>query len=198
MVTQNEGINIETNMVYEMLPKIFIQLIIFVGCMTSITSSSISLEGKSFNITKSLPVKAEKILLSKIIMSDIITLPLMLLSDLIFIIKIDLSLVDTLLILAFTFIVPTFTAILGLIINLKYPKMNASSDTEVVKQSMSTMLSVFAGMAIFAISAMVMIKNFGNISKILPIELFVFSVLLVIFWVILKNYGKKRIREINV
>ncbi len=198
MVTQNKGINIEVNMIYDMLPKIFIQLIIFVGCMTSITSSSISLEGKSFNITKSLPVKAEKILLSKIIMSDITTLPLMLLSDLIFIIKIDLSLVDTLMIFAFTFIVPTFTAILGLIINLKYPKMNASSDTEVIKQSMSTMLSVFAGMAIFAISAMVMIKNFGNISKILPIELFVFSVLLVISWVILKNYGKKRIREIDV
>ncbi len=198
MVTQNEGINIEINTVYEMLPKIFIQLIIFVGCMTSITSSSISLEGKSFNITKSLPVKAEKILLSKIIMSNVITLPLMILSDLIFIIRFKLSFVDTSLILAFTFIVPTFTAILGLIINLKYPKMNASSDTEVVKQSMSTMLSVFAGMAIFAISTMINIKNFGNINKILPIELFAFLALLVTLWLILKSYGKKRIREINV
>lgn len=198
MVTQNEGMDIEISKIYEILPKIFMQLVIFVGCMTSITSSSISLEGKSFNITKSLPIKTEKILLSKIISSNIITLPIMILSDLIFIIKFDLSLADTLLILAFTLIIPIVTAILGLIINLKYPKMNASSDTEVVKQSMSTMISVFIGMFIFAVSTLVMIKGFEYINLIIPIELGIFIVILVTLWLILKNYGNKRIREINV
>lgn len=123
---------------------------------------------------------------------------IMILSDLIFIIKFDLSLADTLLILAFTLIIPIVTAILGLIINLKYPKMNASSDTEVVKQSMSTMISVFIGMFIFAVSTLVMIKGFEYINLIIPIELGIFIVILVTLWLILKNYGNKRIREINV
>ena len=122
----------------------------------------------------------------------------MILSDLIFIIKFNISFLDTLLILAFTFIVPTITAILGLIINLKYPKMNASSDTEVVKQSMSTMISVFVGMFIFAISTLVMLKGFEYINLIIPIELGIFIVILVLLWKILQIYGNKRIREINV
>ena len=198
MITQNEGINININRVYEMLPKLFIQLIIFVGCMTSITSSSISLEGKSFNITKSLPVKAEIILLSKIITSNIITLPLMIISDFLFIIKFHLSIIDILFIFAFTFVIPIFTSLLGLIVNLKYPKMNASNDTEVVKQSMSTMVSVFVGMIIFAISTVVMIKYFKHINIILPIEFVLFLLFIIVLWNLLKSYGTRRIREINV
>lgn len=37
-------------------------------------------------------------------------------------------------ILLATIIVPTLTAIIGLLVNLKHPKMNAESDTEVIKQ----------------------------------------------------------------
>lgn len=40
-----------------MMPKVFYGFVIFISCMTSMTSSMISLEGKSFNITKSLPVE---------------------------------------------------------------------------------------------------------------------------------------------
>ena len=49
---------------------------------------------------------------------------------------------------------PTFTALIGLLMNLKYPKMNATNDTEVVKQSMSSMISVFIGIGIFIGSAL--------------------------------------------
>ena len=44
------------------LPVLFYFFILFVGAMTSISSSSISLEGKTINITKSLPIKEETIL----------------------------------------------------------------------------------------------------------------------------------------
>ena len=37
----------------------------------------------------------------------------------------------------------------GLIVNLKYPKLNYSNDTEVVKQSMCSMISVFIGLLFF-------------------------------------------------
>lgn len=197
-VVKEEGVDLQIEKIYEMLPKIYLQLVIFVGCMTSITSSSISLEGKSFNITKSLPVKTEKILMSKIISSSIISLPLMFLSDLIFIIKFNIGIQEGLMILLYTFIVPTVTALIGLIVNLKYPKMNASNDTEVVKQSMSSMISVFIGFGIFGVSTMLMIMLFENVNILIAIELLVFTIICVILWKILKSYGKKRFSQINI
>lgn len=180
------------------IPYLFCQLIVFIGCLTCITCSSISLEGKSFNITKSLPVKTKTILLSKILMSNMISIPFILISDLIFIFNFNIDIIEILLIVSFTFIVPTFSALLGLLINLKYPKMNASNDAEVVKQSISTMISVFAGMTISAVSTFV-IFYFGDYLKIsVVIELLLFIFALIITYKVLNKYGEKRFREINV
>lgn len=168
------------------LSSIFCQLIVFVGCLTQITASSISLEGRSFNITKSLPVEPDKILLSKIISSSIITFPLMIIADLILTIKFNISLTDTILILLFTITVPTFSALVGLITNLKFPKMNASNDTEVVKQSMSVMISTFTGMGVFMLSMYLTYKFFNHINIFTILELVGFIIVDIVLWFILK------------
>ena len=131
---------------------LFYSLVLFASMLTSITSSSISLEGKTINITKSLPVSEKTILKSKILMSLVIELPFILLSNLLFIIKFTPSITYIITILLLSLIAPTLTAIIGLLINLKYPKLNFSSDTEVVKQSISSMISVFTGMSLAIIS----------------------------------------------
>ena len=177
-----------------MLPKIFYGVVVFTSCMTCITSSMISLEGKSFNITKSLPVAPGKILLAKILTSDIITIPAILICDVIFFVVFKVAIIDIVLILLASIIMPTFTAILGILINLKYPKMDAISDTEVVKQSMSSMISVFIGMFIGMLSVAAVIIG-GNLFIIL--ELLVFSIIVCILWNILKRYGVRRFKEIN-
>ena len=66
-LTTNGGEQISISDIYEMIPKFFISLIIFTSCLTSITSSSISLEGSRINILKSLPVSTKTILKSKIL-----------------------------------------------------------------------------------------------------------------------------------
>ena len=167
----------------------------FTACMTCITSSMISLEGKSFNITKSLPVEPKKILLAKILTSNIITIPAILICDVIFFIVFKVAIIDIVLILLASIIMPTFTSILGILINLKYPKMDATSDTEVVKQSMSSMISVFIGMFIGMLSIAAVIIC-GNLFIIL--ELLIFSIIVLILWNVLKRYGVRRFKEINV
>lgn len=200
MITEGEDIGIDTNQIIEMLPKIFYGLVIFISCMTSITSSSISLEGKSFNITKSLPIKTEQILLAKILTSNIISIPIIILSDIIFFIAFKTGIFDTISILLISVIMPTITAIIGLFANLKYPKMNATSDTEVVKQSMSSMISVFGGMFIaFALIGFII----GTLSVIginlsIIIELVVLIIVMIILWETLKRYGEKKFKKINV
>lgn len=182
-----------------MMPKVFYGFVVFISCMTSITSSMISLEGKSFNITKSLPVETEKILLSKVLTSNILSIPIFLICDVIFFIAFKVAIIDIVFILLASIVMPTLTALIGVLMNLKYPKMNATSDTEVVKQSMSSMLSVFMGMfvAILSIAIMIMGNNY-NTNLFVALELLTFSIITFMLWRILKKYGAKRFKEINV
>ena len=182
-----------------MMPKVFYGFVVFISCMTSITSSMISLEGKSFNITKSLPVETEKILLSKVLTSNILSIPIFLICDVIFFIAFKVAIIDIVFILLASIVMPTLTALIGILMNLKYPKMNATSDTEVVKQSMSSMLSVFMGMfvAILSIAIMIMGNNY-NTNLFVALELLTFSIITFMLWRILKKYGAKRFKDINV
>ena len=188
----------DINTLYMLAPKVFLSILIAMSFMTSITSSSISLEGKSINILKSLPVKTDKILFAKIMMSNIITIPAILICDIIFCLKFNVSFLDALLILITSFIAPSIAATFGLIINLKYPKMNATSDTEVVKQSMSSMVAVLGGMFMAGIFVAVtfLLAGFGDFAMIGEIVLL--AIILLILWIILTKYGKKRFKEIEV
>ena len=196
---EQEKIGMSVEQIKAFVPKIFYGFVVFISCMTSITSSMISLEGKSFNITKSLPVSTEKILLAKVLTSNIISIPIILISDIIFFAVFKVAITDIVFILLASIIMPTFTALVGILMNLKYPKMDATSDTEVVKQSMSSAVSVFIGMfTAMLLIAIIALGSTININLFIILELFAFSILVLILWNILKKYGVKRFREINV
>lgn len=198
-MTQGEDIGISTDEIKAMIPKIYYGFVVFATCMTSITSSMISLEGKSFNITKSLPVEPEKILLAKVLTSNIISIPIVLICDIIFFVVFKIAIIDIVFILLASIIMPTFTALVGILMNLKYPKMDATSDTEVVKQSMSSTLSVFIGMFVGMLSIGIMIMGSKiNLNLFIILELLVFSAIVFVLWKILQKYGVKKFREINV
>lgn len=179
---------------------LFYIIILFAGMLTSITSSSISLEGKTINITKSLPVSEKTILNSKILMALTIELPFILISILLFIIKFTPSLAYTITIILLGLIVPTLTAIIGLLVNLKYPKLNFSSDTEVVKQSISSMISIFSGMGLAIIS----IFGIGYFSENYPltnlmlIHVLLLMVITFILYKLLMKIGPKEYRKLSI
>ena len=99
-------------------------------------------------------------------------------------------------------IMQNLIGIIGLLTNLKYPKLNATSDTEIIKQSTSSMIAVLLGMVIAAILVGILIitpKYFSmSINTVILIELIVLSLVTIMLWNILKKYGKKRIKEIDV
>ena len=65
---------------------------------------------------------------------------------------------NIILILIASVILPFVAEMIGIIANIKYPKLDADNDTEVVKQSMSSMISVFAGMGMLALTGFVLFK----------------------------------------
>ena len=195
---RGEDIGISIDAIKAMIPKIYYGFVVFVSCMTSITSSMISLEGKSFKITKSLPVSPEKILVAKVLTSNIISIPVVLICDIIFFVVFKVAIIDIVFILLASIIMPTFTALTGILMNLKYPKMDATSDTEVVKQSMSSTVSVLIGLFVGMLSiAIIILGSKINLDLFIILELLVFSAIVFTLWRILKKYGVKRFREIN-
>ena len=195
MLLSNEELSIDISM-----PVIYYILVLFSCLMTSITSSCISLEGKTINITKSLPISEKDILKSKIIYPYIIELPFVIISELIFFIVFNLNIIEMVLIMGMSIGTITLSSILGLIINLRYPKMNASSDTEIVKQSMSSMVAIFIniGILVIMVSMIVTLYDMMNIYLLLGIQVFVIIIIDIILYYILMNDGIKKYRSINV
>ena len=134
------------------IPVILLGFICFASFMTSITSSMISLEGKSFNILKSLPLKPYTIVKAKVLTAVLIMIPCILVGNIIVFIKFKFDLLNIFLILVASVLFPFISATIGILVNLKYPRMDAENDTEVVKQSMSSGVSVFIGILLFAIT----------------------------------------------
>ncbi len=183
--------------VVQIIPKIYFCLVVLLSFTTSITSSMISLEGKNIDITKSLPVSSKKILLAKILTSNIISVPVILVCDIIFFASFKIKILDMLLITLASIIFPTFSAILGLIINLKHPKLDANSDAEVIKQSMSSFIAVFAGMLLGLTTSGISLID-GKNNTIMLIEILLYGMLDILLWLYIAKIGTKKFEKLNV
>ena len=193
----SQEIQVSIEQIKSFIPVVLFGLICFASLMSSITSSMISLEGKSFSILKSLPIKPFTIILSKILAAVIIMLPFILIGDLIFFIRFNFNIFEILTILIASFILPLVAETIGILINLKYPKMDAENDTEVVKQSISSMIAVFTGMILTGITVFLLFMCIRiNISANLTL-LIGLAIYIIIYLGLLAYLNKNSVKEFN-
>lgn len=192
-----QGLPLTIEQVKEYIPTIFFGFICISSLLTSITSSMISLEGKSFNILKSLPVKPFTIIKSKVLTAITIMIPFILFGDLIVFLKFKFSILQIMMILITSIILPLVSETIGILVNLKYPKMDAQNDTEVVKQSMSSMVAVLIGMGLTAITIYAIFKalSWGISNNMIILE--GLSIYVVIYLVLLFYLKKKSEKYFN-
>jgi ABC-2 type transport system permease protein len=117
------------------------------------------------------------------------------------IIKYGCNLPELLLVLAASIIVPIFAETIGIVINLKYPKLDAINDAEVVKQSMSSSVAVFLGMGLAGLSIFGLIQLMGaGLSQIVAISIVlgIYLLLDIAMYIYLKKNSQKKFNEINV
>ena len=95
---------------------------------------------------------------------------------------------------------PIVSSLIGITVNLKYPKLDATNDTEVVKQSLSSMVSVFIGFGLVGITGILIMKmidfNINNYIIILLINI-LYSIICFGLWIYLKKTCDKSINNIN-
>ena len=182
------------------LGMLYYAVVFFALAFTSISSSSISLEGKTINITKTLPIDYRLIFKSKILTCFILELPIVLISELVFVIRFNMGIIYLLQLIGLSLVVILFNAVVGLIVNLKFPKLNASSDTEVVKQSMSATISLMAGFIVFLLCVLGIsyFDKFISEDILMLINIILLFVISAVLYTILMKNGPKEYQKLNV
>ena len=195
-----DATQMDIGVIQSYIPLALLAFIIAASLMTSITSSMISLEGKSINLLKSLPIKPYTIIQSKVLTAVLIMIPVFLVGDIIVIARFGCSIPQAIMILVGTIVLPFVSETIGIIMNLKYPKMDATSDTEVVKQSFSSTISVFIGMGLIGVTAFGIYSLFSrsvHSDIIMAVVLGIYILIYLGLWIYLKKTSEKRFNELK-
>ena len=195
------GVEISAEAIINYMPACMFGLVFVMSMTTSITSSMISLEGKSFNILKSLPTNPVKIILAKVLAAAMIMIPIFLIGDMVMFVRFDFDVWQMLMIIASSVVMPMVAELVGIIVNLKYPKMDAKNDTEVVKQSMSSMVAVLVGLAASVVMVYIIYSGFNSglsATEVVGAGLVFGIMVLGLLVVYLKKWGIKEFNAINV
>lgn len=161
------------------IPMIITCAMMFFACLSPTTYPSISLEGSSFWILKSAPVREKTILGAKVALNLVIYLPAVIVSGILLSIRFGLGIAES----AFTLLVPAaavcLTTILGLLINLKLPRFD-QNDVKAIKQSFNAFLATMSNMIIVVLLSFLIFIFPSLFSGLLIPALFtVFAIILI-------------------
>ena len=121
---------------------------LFVGAIfttMTVTSVSISMEGKNFWLIKSLPVPAKALFDSKITFNLLLILPFYVVTEVLLFIGLAPTLSEALWIAIFPAVMIVFAVVFGISVNIKFCKLDWTNEATIVKQSASAALGGFAG-----------------------------------------------------
>ena len=133
--------------------------------MVSISSSSLSMEGRNWWIPRSLPLSAREILGAKVLFNLMVLAPFYAVSELILLFSVKADLMERLWLIIIPGIAIVFSALLGMVLNLRFPKFRWDNATEVVKQSAASGLSILGGFVLIlpGVGAMFLPKLYRNL-----------------------------------
>ena len=109
--------------------------------MLPTTAASVSLEGKNWWITQTLPLRTKDVFNAKVLLNLILICPFYVVSVVLQIIALKPDLLQLLGIIVIPVCVAVFNVIFGLTLNLKFPKFNWENEVVIVKQSAPTVLA---------------------------------------------------------
>ncbi len=162
-------------------------IMVMIMTMNDITAPSISLEGNTLWITKSLPVTSLQVIRSKMWNHVMITLPPALLLALAAAIALKFSLFEAVILLLFTALTCFNQANYGLMINLKKPNFNWTNEMVVLKQGWGIFITMFSGWIIGAlviVSAFFLVPTIGGVAVIgIWLALSVLTTILLDLWI---------------
>ena len=182
------------------LAPVFLSM--FIG-MSGTTGSSISIEGNKLWILKALPVQAYTIYMAKILVSLTITVPASLICSVLLALGLKIQGLNLIPLFIIPLVFAVFSALFGIIINLRFPKLDWQTEAQAVKQSFAAALSIFVPM-FYCLASMtgliILMINISGTNYNQTIWIFLSLITLipliaaVIIWRILKKNGEKKFK----
>ena len=130
-----------------LMPLLICAVLGFLVSSTCISTPSVSLEGKSIWILKSLPLAPRQILLAKLRFHNVLVVPIAMASGLILSLAYGCGPVDTLLVTVFPGLLGLLCGLLGMVCGLQWARLDWLTEAHPCKQSVAlavTMLGVMA------------------------------------------------------
>lgn len=192
----------------DVMNLIAIAIVIFSIGITSLSSSSISLEGKQLWILKSSPIKFRTITLSKIALDFIISCIISVITVLIMVVLYQTTMPYAFSVFVTLMLFTIHVSLLGYIINLLLPKFNWELPIKVVKQSASVMvhmiISIAVSIGMIVIGIQIVIKALDYSYKMETASymalgfVFVISCVFILIEVmVLKKFGLKMFKKLK-
>jgi ABC-2 type transport system permease protein len=169
--------------------------IVFCVVMSFTSAASISLEGKSLWIIKSLPVSAKFIFMSKIAVNLTVIAPALLDAVLIGI-GLKIGALQTFLAIIITIVTAIFTAVFGLVVNLQFPNFNWITETVVIKQSAAAMISVFTGMAAAGL-LIIFLAVIPSVNAAYLLYIGIMVIVDIVLYRIMNTWGVKQFQQLS-
>jgi len=136
------------------IPLLGCAMVCLIVSTNDITAPSISLEGKSLWLTKSLPVNTREIFNSKLSLHLVMTSPFAFICAIAVVAATKPDVLSACLIPLVVVLLSVFSALFGLAINLKLPNFTWVNETVAVKQSASVAIALFGGWGVVALLAL--------------------------------------------
>ena len=150
------------------LPLIICVILGFLISMMFISAPSVSLEGKSLWILKSMPVSSRKILDAKLRFHILLTTPVTVLAGLALALTYGCDGVGTVLCVLVPGLLTLLSGVLGMVCGLKWAKLDWINEAYPCKQSMAAFLTMFGMMGL----CIVMAVGFALASAVMSVNLF--------------------------
>ena len=172
--------------------------VIFCGCIatTVISGCAVSMEGKNLWILKTSPINEKTLFASKICNHLCMTIPFVAIASLLLLVCGTINLTGFLL----TLFIPSMFSVLcantGLVINLWLPKMEWEEEQQVVKQSLSVLLSMCLNFVLVIIPVLLFIFCNLELWLVAVITFGAYAVLSVLSAVFINTIGIKLFRKI--
>lgn len=156
------------------IPLILCALLASLSSMNTLTAPSISLEGNSLWLLQSLPVSPWQVLKAKLKLHLLVSGIPTFLCALVLVLVLQPGAAFGILIPVFSLLFVVLCAVLGLLLNLRFPALNYTNETAAVKQGLSVALGIFIPWGILVVFCLIYLP----LHNILPTQLYLLLVIL--------------------
>lgn len=178
------------------LLSIFTLVFLIMCASTLISPCTISLEGRYLWILRCTPADPKKILFAKSFLNMIIFIPVHLISSTIILITLGGGLLESIAFIALPILLNIIMSFGGTYINLLFPKLEWESETQVVKQSLSLVVTMIIGYILALLPTILGLLEMSS-AICLEISMAVYCLLAILTIVLINTSGVKKFNKLN-